>query len=233
MRAADLLPSAATSGRIDCVTPDCVTSSGTRTHGNRLCIENKCKKCYINATHAAQAQQHGRARCNIHSQPAVWGRHAPVAPSPSVDAPADGGSVIPDPPPAIAPSAPVAGPSSSQETVPQAPAHPPSQRAPSRRRGDMPLSQPCGPGWTKKRNEATDVRSAVLSQKQQNQEAEERRKRTCTLVIWYQVSVIPLLCMIHSNHYVGRLFASCHSTIRYFLSDSSAILRSNYHEALG
>ncbi len=62
-----------------------------------------------------------------------------------------------------------------------------SQRAPSRRRGDVPLSQPCPPGWVRKHTEAEDIRTTERSLKQQQLGAQERQKRMCRLVIYFKV----------------------------------------------
>ena len=78
------LPPPPTQGnKIDCARPDCRTISGSRTQGSKTCLENKCKKCCVQA--AADAFANGRARkqCQAHPQPETIAR-ADSQPQPTV-----------------------------------------------------------------------------------------------------------------------------------------------------
>ena len=155
------------SNRIYCSNSTCVTKSGTRTPGNNECIAKLCLGCCKLST--AQARDSGieRTKCQAHKQPQVLQR---VIPQPQA---------VPQehsPPP---PSQPSIWLPSAVET----PQPPPEPTQPRRR----PLAQPIAPAWANQQAAAEQEKISIKSLKIQQHEMDERRKRTCLLIVYHMV----------------------------------------------
>jgi hypothetical protein len=70
--------SATQSTKIYCATPDCYTMSRNRTQGSRSCIENKCKKCCVQAAGNAMKGGHPRKACHTHFQSEIMACRLPT-----------------------------------------------------------------------------------------------------------------------------------------------------------
>lgn len=60
------------------------------------------------------------------------------------------------------------------------------------------LAQPMGQNWVRKRQEAMEIDTISKSLKAQHQEIMEEKKRTCDVIIWFEVRVTsPQLQNVH------------------------------------
>jgi hypothetical protein len=194
--------------RVECNDPDCTgTKKGNRSQGSRACIEYKCKKCCQATVQRARLNGMHRDECTTHSQPAVHAvpalAHRPnpeqvliphqqlhpiLPPQPPVHVPVIDPALVP---PATQPLA------SNNHTEPVIPYAPARQHAPvallhhgagnRRRQG---LAQPLAPSWSQQKKIADQEKQTILNLKATRQEMDERLKRTCTIVWWYEVSSV-------------------------------------------
>ena len=159
--------------RIHCSNSTCVTKSGARTPGNNECIAKLCIGCCRLST--AQARDTGieRSKCQPHKQPQV-------IPQPQAEPPSqERSSPLPSQPSNQRPPA---------VETPQL-SHPPEPTQ-SRRR---PLAQPIAPAWANQQAAAEEEKISIKSLKIQQHEMDERRKRTCMLIVYHMVRDLFLL----------------------------------------
>lgn len=194
--------------KIDCANTQCFTKSNqTRTQGNRNCISYLCGNCCRGARILASTANTVRQKCSVHHVDAVT---PTVMGIPSQAVPAH-------PPPSrtftLTQPAPVLV--NIQHPVPlqlandiaQPPLAQPSlidpklletgmalsQTAPavSGRGRQQLLAQPMGAHWHERHQEAINVKEASKAMKTHRQELDDKKKRTCEVLIWFKV---------HDNH---------------------------------
>jgi len=163
--------------RIFCSNATCVTKSGTRTPGNNECIAKLCLGCCRVSTAQARNAGIARGKCQPHKQPQVLPQ---VIPQPQA-APAILQAVPQEhPPPSSQPMVQPLLPPSVE--LPQPP--PPLELTQARRR---PLAQPIAPAWANQQAAAEQEKISIKSLKIQQQEMDERRKRTCMVIVYHTV----------------------------------------------
>jgi len=175
------LPPAATQGnKIDCARSDCRTVSGSRTQGSKACLENKCKKCCIQASADAFANGRARKQCHAHSQPETIAR---ANTQPQL-------TTLPQNPPIGFPLTPQPTQPALVEP-PEPPTTQPRQSAATiQPRG---LAQPVGGTWAKNLNQAESQRQNLKSLKVQKHTMDEQMKRTCLFVVYHTVRQTTIL----------------------------------------
>jgi len=174
--------------RIYCSNSTCITKSGSRTPGNNECCAKLCLGCCRSSTARALDTGIGRSRCQPHKQPQVF---------PQVVTQPLAASVVPIPQaiPGVV-SQPQAVPGVPSQAIPQehlplpnqplnrpSPGPPPEPTQPRRR----PLAQPIAPAWANSQAAAEQEKISIKSLKIQQHEMDERRKRTCILIIYHTV----------------------------------------------
>ena len=191
-----------------CLTPTCFTKSGTRTQGNVNCISKLCKTCCARAVAQAMCAGMGRERCAPHKQPQISRR---VSPSPPFNAEQiDGLPVIPflahtaardvTPPPFNQPTQASATPDIDPALQPLLkPA--PSQLARTQR-----LAMPLAPGsaWDQAHSAAEKDKNNLRSLKIQQHEMDERKKRTCIIVIYHTASIFSSVLALFIDDNTGK-----------------------------
>lgn len=184
-----------------CLTPTCFTKSGTRTQGNVNCVSKLCKTCCATALAQAMRAGMGRERCAPHKQPQILRRDgvSPGSPPPFNAEQINNLPVIPrlvphtaardvTPPPFNQPNQAPATPDIDPVLLPP-PITAPSQPARTQR-----LAMPLAPGsaWDQAHSAAEKDKNSLRSLKIQQHEMDERKKRTCIIVIYHTVSISPL-----------------------------------------
>ena len=199
-------PPASQTGRIDCANIACYTKNRKRTQGSQTCIEFKCKACCVHAALQATDGGQGRARCNAHGQDAVAEVARAVLPQidPNLDQQREDVSTydsdinrdsqvittntVPTPFPPLSPLQP------RQPTPTSAPLQPTITSQPTESTLDpliirRSLAQPLDAEWASHRQAAQDERATIRTRKIQQHEMDERKKRTCLLVVYHTVSL--------------------------------------------
>ena len=194
--------SATQSTKIHCATPDCYTMSRNRTQGSRSCIENRCKKCCVQAAGNAMRGGYPRKACHTHSQSEIMARQMPTP--------------VPEPQPIQGTQDPIATANEVQIAAPSTPPFPPQLETPTplrppqtnatirpvpvaasqvQRVEPRALAQPVGGTWAAKRSKAILEAQSIKTLKVQQHEMDEQQKRTCVLVVYHTVRVCPsILC---------------------------------------
>lgn len=213
---------------ITCATPNCQTQSGSRTAGNRNCIEQKCKKCCAAAARLALERRRARKPCKAHQQPAVNAQGDPGSPAssgafvspPSSPVPHRGTPPAPPAPPVPVPSTPAStqNPPASRRPITAIPPPQPTQRC---------LAQPLGGAWLARHTAAAQQKEDVKSLKILRLNMDERSKRTVTFVIWFEVCCVFLFGMFPGSFSTTRM--ANHLSDLIFPSHSS--LSCNWHHA--
>lgn len=190
-----------------CLTPTCFTKSATRTQGNVNCISKLCKTCCARATAQAMRAGTGRERCAPHKQPQISRRVSPGPPTFNAEQ-INNLRVIPLLVPRTT-ARDVTPPPFNQPT--QAPAtpdidpalQPPPKPAPSQPARTQRLAMPLAPGspWDQAHSAAEKDKKNLRSLKIQQHEMDERKKRTCIVVIYHTVSIFSSVfaLFIHVN----------------------------------
>lgn len=199
-------PTATQGNRINCTNTSCFTKQGPRTQGSKTCIEHKCKTCCIRAVSKAEMEGVGRARCNAHVQPAFVSRIvlSRALPSSHILPPTTNSSGVPIQLPQCIiepimlsvlastshPNEALLTPPSTQPIPPLRPPvcmpmvpHLPQPTALRRS-----LAQPLDNEWATVHTAAKQEKHQMKSLKIQQQEMEERKRRTCQLIIYHTVS---------------------------------------------
>ncbi|KAF9538118.1 hypothetical protein CPC08DRAFT_526388 [Agrocybe pediades] len=176
---------------LHCANPECYTQQKTRTHGNQLCAEKKCKACCAAACTKAFTDGVARNACKAHHQPSVHAVHRPAG---TVSAPTASNSLPnPAPPPSHVPSvsqpipsqAPslattLTPPSTQPATAPSAPPQPTQTQSSSQRTAS--LAKAVTGTWKHKRDHPTEENAqGSKTLKVQEMEMMDRQRRTCTM----------------------------------------------------
>ena len=166
------MPTATPSGKIACSAEDCPNKDTARPWGSKTCIDYLCKTCCIRKYEATCAQNLRRLKCSAHSQNEVKSTTTapilpPLAAAPASSHPLPQSQASPAPPTATH----IPVPTSSTE---------PASRSRS-------LAQPLNPEWANSYAKAVDNRVISKGHKQLQQDLENRRRSTSTLVVWYKV----------------------------------------------
>ena len=208
-------------GRVDCSNPNCYTRSRQRTQGNRNCIGYFCGPCCKDAKLAAINSNAARPKCAVHKQdsatPTVLGLQ-PIAayqPGPPVDtrfapplANLPGPAYPSDPAPANHPYQPPVfppNPAAQHRNIdPMLVLAQPTHHAPvtSNQARHRSLAQPMGHNWVQKHQDAVQEDTLQKSLKTQRQENDEKKKRTCDVRIWFEVS----LSITHIDQVLTQLY---------------------------
>jgi hypothetical protein len=165
--------------RIFCSNSTCVTKSGTRTPGNNECIAKSCLGCCRSSAAQAHDTGIGRNKCQPHKQPQVL-QQVVRLPQPEPQAVPVAPQAVPQEHPPTSSQPPIQLPP-PVETPQQPP--PPEPTQPRRR----PLAQPIAPAWANQQAAAEQEKISIKSLKIQHHEMDERRKRTCMLIVYYMV----------------------------------------------
>ena len=181
------LPPPPTQGnKIDCARPDCRTISGSCTQGSKTCLENKCKKCCVQAAADAFANGQARKQCHAHSQPETIA-HADSQPQltvPLQNITAPVGFLPQDVPPLTPPPNQPSLVQSHDIPEPPAPTQPRQFAATMQPQG---LAQPVGGTWAKNLNQVESQRQNTKNLKVQQHAMDEQMKRTCLFVVYHTV----------------------------------------------
>ncbi|PPQ79907.1 hypothetical protein CVT26_004185 [Gymnopilus dilepis] len=213
-------------GKILCARADCQTQSGARTQGSKLCIEGKCKKCCNRATKEAVSTGQARRSCTAHGQPEVL-PHPSGPAQPQIALPPSLPNTITPNGSAAAPTGPPAAPASIPITASRATSEVPissDPTAPSTQHSTAPLTttlpkravansdgqiqvgqgrslaRPLKGPWAKELD-SEKPKQSLRSLKIQEQEMDERKKRTCVIVLYFENGKPP----VRISHYIPSL----------------------------
>jgi hypothetical protein len=190
--------------KINCANTRCFTKSNqTRTQGNRNCIGYLCGNCCRGARISASTANTVRQKCNVHHVDAVTPTIMGI-PSQAVPArpPPSGTFTLTQPAPVLVNIPhPVPLPFANDIVQPPLTQSPPIdpkllatdmallQTAPasSGRGRQQLLAQPMGTHWRERHREAINVKEASKAMKTHRQELDDKKKRTCEVLIWFEV----------------------------------------------
>jgi hypothetical protein len=172
--------SKATADKIFCATSTCYYATGTRKAGCSTCIEKKCSNCCKASIASAIETGLGRLACKVHGNPeilpdGVQDRSIPMS--------SQSGPRVP-----TVPSA------NTQPMAPLSHSQSPALVTRSRPQAIEPrsLAQPCVGTWAGQRFISTSQPHTTKDPKVRVNDMEEQLKRTCILVVYHTVCILPL-----------------------------------------
>jgi hypothetical protein len=205
-----VLPINRPDNKIDCANLGCVTRTGQRTQGNRNCIAYLCGSCCKDARTGAIESNTARPKCNSHKQPAATPTilgHQPVV----AHHPAPMNNLVAQLPPRANSQMPIQlyhppqNPAAQNHAIDPAlrEEHSESNPRAANQGRQKSLAQPMGQNWAQKRQYALEEDSVQKSLKMLRQENDEKKKRTCDICIWFQVSLSCNALQSMLTHLVG------------------------------